>query len=402
MVAVASCFAQILALIDRVAFAKAVRQHQAERGAKGFSCWDQFVGMLFCQMGSAHSLREICGGLATALGKLVHLGVRRPPTRSTLAYANAHRPWQLYETVFYHVLGRCQALAATKRRRFRFKNPLRTLDTTIIELCALVFDWARFQRTKGAIKLHLQLDHQGCLPCWALVTDGDPNDVRVAQQLTFAPGTIVAMDRGYLDYALYHRWTVTDVGFVTRPRTNMLYEVLDRRPVPTRSAVLADEVIRLTGLHAADRCPVPLRQVTIWDEPQQRALTFLTNLMHRAASTIAAIYKERWQIELLFQALKQRLRIKTFVGTSENAVQIQIWTALIAMLLLKFRQLKATWTWSLSNLAALLRLNLLTYRDLWGWLNAPFEHPVLEPVPEQVMLFTGYLGQQQAQPQIKT
>jgi hypothetical protein len=389
MVAVASCFSQILALIDRVAFAKAVQQHQAERGAKGFSCWDQFVSMLFCQMGSAHSLREICGGLATALGKLVHLGVRRPPTRSTLAYANAHRPWQLYETVFYHMLGRCQALAATKRRRFRFKNPLRTLDTTIIELCASVFDWARFQRTKGAIKLRLQLDHQGCLPCWALVTDGDTNDVRVAQQLTFAPGTIVAIDRGYLDYALYHRWTVTDVGFVTRPRTNMLYEVLDRHPVPTRSAVLADEVIRLTGLHAADRCPVPLRQVTIWDQTQQRAFTFLTNLMHLAASTIAAIYKERWQIELLFKALKQRLRIKTFVGTSENAVQIQIWTALIAMLLLKFLQLKATWTWSLSNLAALLRFNLLTYRDLWGWLNAPFEHPVLEPVPEQATLFTG-------------
>ena len=285
----ASCFAQILALADRVAFAGALRQHQAERGAKGFSCWDQFVAMLFCQMGAAHSLREICGGVATALGKLVHLGVRRTPTRSTLAYANAHRPWQLYETVFYDVLRCCQALAATKRRRFRFKNPLRTLDTTIIELCASVFDWARFQRTKGAIKLHLQLDHHGCLPCWALITEGDVNDVRVAQTLAFAPGTIVVIDRGYLDYALYHRWTVTDVGFVTRPRTNMRYEVLDRRPVPTRGAVLADEVIRLTGLHAADRCPVPLRQVTIWDETQQRPLTVLTNLMHLAASTIAAI-----------------------------------------------------------------------------------------------------------------
>ena len=389
MVAVASCFAQILALTDRVAFARAVRQHQAERGAKGFSCWDQFVAMLFCQMGAAHSLREICGGLATALGKLVHLGVRRTPTRSTLAYANAHRPWQLYETVFYDVLGHCQALAAMKRRRFRFKNPLRTLDTTIIELCASVFDWARFQRTKGAIKLHLQLDHQGCLPCWALITEGGVNDVRVAQTLTFTPGTIVVIDRGYLDYALYHRWTVTDVGFVTRPRTNMLYEVLDRRPVPTRGAVLADEVIRLTGLHAADRCPVPLRQVTIWDETQQRTLTFLTNLMHLAASTIAAIYKERWQIELLFKALKQHLKIKTFVGTSENAVQIQIWTALIAMVLLKFLRLKSTWPWSLSNLAALLRFNLLTYRDLWAWLDAPFESPVLEPAPLQGTLFGG-------------
>jgi hypothetical protein len=387
MVAVASCFAQMLALIDRTAFARAVQQHQAERGTKGFSCWDQFVSMLFCQMASAHSLREICGGLATALGKLVHLGVRRTPTRSTLAYANAHRPWQLYESVFYDLLHRCQVLAATKRRRFRFKNPLRTLDSSLIELCAQVFDWARFQRTKGAIKLHLQLDHQGCLPCWALVTEGDVNDVRVAQTLTFAPGTIVVVDRGYLDYALYQRWTVTHVGFVTRPRTNMLYHVLDRRPVSARGPVLADEVIRLTGPHAPERCAVPLRQVTIWDETQQRRLTFLTNLMHLAASTIAAIYKERWQIELLFKALKQHLKIKTFVGTSENAVQVQIWIALLAMLLLKFLQLKSTWPWSLSTLAALLRFNLLTYRDLWAWLNAPFEPPALTPAPRQETLF---------------
>lgn len=387
MVAVASCFAQILALIDRTDFARAVRQHAAERATKGFRCWDHFVAMLFCQMGSAHSLREICGGLATALGKLVHLGVQRTPTRSTLAYANAHRPWQLYETLFYQVLTRCQTVAALKRRRFRFTHPLRTLDTTLIQLCATVFDWTRFQRTKGAVKLHLQLDHQGCLPCWALVTDGNTNDVRVAQQLTFAPGTILAVDRGYLDYALYHRWTLTEVGFVTRPRTNMLYDVLEQRPVPTRGPVIADEVIRLTGLHAGDRCPVPLRQVIIWDETQQRRLTFLTNLMHLAASTIAAIYKERWQIELLFKALKQHLKIKTFVGTSENAVQVQIWIALLAMLLLKFLQLKSTWPWSLSNLAALLRFNLLTYRDLWAWLNAPFERRLLAPRPTQAALF---------------
>jgi len=387
MVAVASCFAQILTLIDRIAFARAVRQHQAERAAKGFTCWDHFVAMLFCQMGGAHSLREICGGLATALGKLVHLGVRRTPTRSTLAYANAHRPWPLYEAVFYDLLRRCQALAVTKRRRFRFRNPLRTLDTTIIELCASVFDWARFQRTKGAIKLHLQLDHQGCLPCWALVTDGDTNDVRVAQQLTFAPGTIVALDRGSLDYALYQRWTLTGVGFVTRPRTNRLYGIVARRSVPMRGPVLSDEVIHLSSPHAAERCTVPLRQVVIWDPVQQQRLTFLTNLLHLAASTIAAIYKERWQIELLFKALKQHLKIKTFVGTSENAVQVQIWIALIAMLLLKFLQLRSTWAWSLSNLAALLRFNLLTYRDLWAWFNAPFERPVLTPAPTPGTLF---------------
>jgi hypothetical protein len=234
----------MLTLIDRAAFARAVHQHRAEHAAKGFSCWDQFVAILFCQMGAAHSLREICGGLATALGKLVPLGLRTAPTRSTLAYANAHRPWQLYETVFYTLLRQCQALAATKRRRVRFKHPLRTLDTTIIELCATVFDWARFQRTKGAIKLHLQLDHQGCLPCWALMTDGDTNDVRLAQRLTFAPGPILVVDRGYLDYARYQRWTATGVWFVTRPRTNMLYEVVERRPVSLRGPGLADEVIR--------------------------------------------------------------------------------------------------------------------------------------------------------------
>jgi len=386
MVAVASCFSQLLSLIDRHAFARAVRQHRAEHAAKGFTCWDQFVAMLFCQMGAAHSLREICGGLATGLGKLVHLGLRQAPTRSTLAYANAHRPWQVFEAVFYDLLTRCQSVAATKRRRFRFTHPLRLLDATIIELCATVFDWARFQRTKGAIKLHLQLDHQGCLPCWALITDGDTNDVRIAQTLSFAPGTIVAMDRGYLDYALYSRWTAAGVWFVTRARPNMLYAVQERRPVSGRGGVTRDETIWLTSPHAADRCRVPLRRVVVWDQEQARELVFLTNIQHLAASTVAAIYRERWQIELFFKAIKQHLKIKTFVGTSENAVQIQIWTALIAMLLLKCLQLQSTWAWSLSTLAALLRFNLLSYRDLWAWLDAPFQVPLVEPQPEQLAL----------------
>ncbi len=386
MIPVASCFSQLLSLVDRASFARAVRQHQGERGAKGFSCWDQFVAMLFCQMGGANSLREICGGLATATGKLVHLGLHQAPTRSTLAYANTHRPWQLYQTVFEDLLKSCQSLAATKKRRFRFKHPLRSVDTSIIELCIKVFDWARFQRTKGAVKLHLQLDHQGCLPCWALITDGDTNDVRIAQKLEFAPGTIVVIDRGYLDYALYERWTDCGVYFVTRPRTNMLYKVTERRPVPTRGNVTRDETIKLTSEHARKRCSSLLRQVTVWDAEHDRELVFLTNIFHLAASTIGAIYKDRWQIELFFKALKQNLKIKTFVGTSENAVNVQIWTALIAMLLLKFLWLKSTWAWSLSNLAAMLRFNLLSYRDLWAWLDEPFKIPIVVPDGQQLAL----------------
>ncbi|HET9882906.1 MAG TPA: IS4 family transposase [Candidatus Binatia bacterium] len=386
MIAVASCFSQLLSLVDRASFARAVRQHQAERGAKGFGCWDQLVAMLFCQMGGANSLREICGGLATATGKLVHLGLHQAPTRSTLAYANAHRPWQLYQTVFEELLKSCQNLAATKKRRFRFKHPLRSVDTSIIELCIKVFDWARFQRTKGAVKLHLQLDHQGCLPCWALITDGDTNDVRIAQKLDFAPGTIVVIDRGYLDYALYERWTESGVYFVTRPRTNMLYEGIERRAVPSRGNVKRDETIQLAEGYGRKRCPSRLRQVTVWDAEHERELVFLTNIFHLAASTIGAIYKDRWQIELFFKALKQNLKIKTFVGTSENAVNVQIWTALIAMLLLKFLWLKSTWAWSLSNLAAMLRFNLLSYRDLWAWLDEPFKIPIVIPDRQQLAL----------------
>ena len=387
MIAVTSCFSQLLSLIDRAAFERAVKQHKAELGAKGFSCWEQFVAMLFCQMGGAHSLREICGGLATAMGKLVHLGVRAAPSRSTLAYANSHRPWQLYQSVFENLLKHCQAMAALKQRRFRFKHPLRSLDGTVIELCVTMFDWARFQRTKGAVKLHLQLDHQGYLPCCAVLTDANTSELSVARGMEFSPGSIVIIDRGYLDYALYETWNKAGVYFVTRAHTNMVYKVLENREATARGNVMKDEKIQLSSAYAQERCQSPLRRVVVWNSEQEREFVFLTNIHHLAASTIAAIYKDRWQIELFFKALKQNLKIKTFVGTTENAVNVQIWTALIAMLLLKYLLLKSTWTWSLSNLAAMLRFNLLSYRDLWAWLNAPFEIPIFIPQGEQMTFF---------------
>jgi hypothetical protein len=383
----ASCFAQVLSLVDRNDFGRAVLRHGAEQASKGFSCWEQFVSMAFCQLGAANSLREICGGLATAMGKLVHLGLDKAPPRSTLAYANKHRPWEVYEDVFYSVLGRCGALAATKGRKFRFKNPLRSLDATVIDLCVKVFDWARFRRTKGAIKLHLQLDHRGYLPCWALVTDGKTHDVKAAQGLSFVPGTIVAMDRGYNDYRLFAAWTEAGVFFVTRAKENMVYEVVEEREVPQRGNILSDETICLTGVGAEEKCPYPLRRIVVWDDENAREIVVLTNLFGFAASTVAAIYKERWQIELFFKALKQHLKVKTFVGTSENAVKTQIWVALISILLLKYLQLRSSWGWSLSNLAAMLRFNLLTYRDLWAWLDAPFHVPILEPQENQLELF---------------
>lgn len=384
MIRVASCFAQVLELIDRGGFGRVVRELKAERGAKGFRCWDQFVAMLFCQLGAAHSLREICGGLNTAMGRVVHLGLHAAPKRSTLAYANEHRPWELYQRVFEQLLGRCQELAASRQRPFRFKNPLRVIDATVIDLCLEMFDWARFRRTKGAIKLHLQLQDQGCLPCWALVTEGRMHEVRVAQGLRFEPGTIVAMDRGYTDYKLFGRWTDQGVFFVTRMKTNARFQVVHTIPGGV-TGVRKEEWIRLTG-SGARHCSRVLRRITVWDERRQREIVLLTNEPRLSAATLARVYRYRWQIELFFKALKQNLKIKTFVGTSENAVKTQVWTALIAMLLLKFLQLKSSWKWSLSNLAAMLRFNLLTYRDLWAWLDDPFGVPIHEPAAEQLAL----------------
>jgi len=384
MIRVASCFAQVLDLINRHDFGRAVKSLDAERGAKGFRCWDQFVAMLFCQLGSAHSLREICGGLATALGRVVHLGLKEAPKRSTLAYANSHRPWEVYQRVFELILRRAEGLAATRKRPFQFKNPVRLLDATVIDLCLEVFDWAKFRRTKGAIKLHLQLADRGCLPCWALVTEGRTHEVRVAQSLSFEPGTIVVMDRGYTDYGLFGRWTRQGVLFVTRMKSNAQFEVIHTIN-GGEQGVRKEEWIRLTGMAAKD-CPDVLRRITVWDAEQNREIVLLTNDRRLVASTIARIYHFRWKIELFFKALKQNLKIKTFVGTSENAVKTQIWTALIAMLVLKFLQLKSSWNWSLSNLAAMLRFNLLTYRDLWDWIDDPYGVPIQEPDVQQLTL----------------
>jgi hypothetical protein len=380
-------FSQLLKLFPRTEFQALVKRTHAERHARGFTCWGQFVAMLFCQLGRAHSLREICGGLRSSEGKLKHLGITAPH-RSTLAYANEHRPWQLYRAVFQELLARCQPLAKG-RRKFRFKNPLVSLDSTVIDLCATLFDWAHFRRTKGAVKLHCLLDHDGYLPSVVVITDGKRHDVRVGRTLRLAPGTILVMDRGYVDYAWFGRLTTDAVFFVTRLKDNARYRVVERRRVPERSQIQRDEVIRLAGPAAEAKCPHDLRRVEVYDPDKDETLVFVTNHLTFGATTIAAVYKDRWQVELFFKALKQNLKIKTFVGTSANALKMQVWTALIAILLLKYLQLRSRFAWSLSNLVALLRMNLFVHRDLWTWLDQPFEGPPTVLMASQGVLDLG-------------
>jgi len=377
-----SIFSQLLQLFSRTEFQHLVTVTQAERHSKGFTCWGQFVAMLLCQLGRAHTLREITGGLRSCEGKLKHLGITAP-SHSTLAYANEHRPWELYEQVFLQLFDRCRTQVVGKKT-FRFKNKLISMDSTTIDLCLEMFDWAKFRRTKGAIKLHLLLDHDGYLPSFAVVTEGNVSDVKVARQFHFDPGAIVVDDRGYNDYALFGRWTGQGVYFVTRMKDNALYEVIGEKKVPQNRNVLKDEMVELRGPKAIEKCPYPLRRIEVYDPETEEVLVFLTNHMNLGATTIAAIYKERWRIESFFKALKQNLKIKTFVGTSANAVKIQIWTALIAMLILRFLQLRSKFNWSLSNLVALLRMNLFTHRDLWAWLNKPFEIAPVPYEPEQL------------------
>lgn len=380
----ASLFSQILNLIDRAAFAKAVQRTGAERRTKGFSCWEQFVAMSFCQLAQAKSLREIEEGLACCEGRLRHLGIEEAPARSTLSYANRARPAALFEEIFYSLLGRCQAEAP--RHGFRFKHQLLSLDSTVLELCASMFDWARFRRTKGAAKLHLLLDHDGLLPVYALITEGAVADVSVAQQLLLPPGSIVVMDRGYNDYRLFEAWTLEKVGFVTRLKSNAEYFVTQPRLQKDEGLIRRDELIEFQCITAGRTIWQTYRRIEVWLEDKQETLVLLTNRLDLSASTIAAIYKQRWQIELFFKAIKQNLRIKTFVGTSANAVHIQIWTALIAILLLKYLQFKSRCAWALSHLVALLRWNLFSYRDLWIWLDQPLTTPPQLPPETQLSL----------------
>jgi hypothetical protein len=379
----------MLQLISRTGFEQAVRKHRAERHARGFSSWGQFVAMLFCQLGGAKSLREICGGLAASEGKLRHLGLPAAPPRSTLAYANEHRPWQLYEELFQQLLTQCRAVAVQQSagsHKFRFKHKLISVDATVIDLCASVFDWARFRRTKGAVKLHLLLDHDGFLPCYAVITEGKHHEVRVARQMQYESGTLLVMDRGYNDYGWFADLTQQGVYFVTRMKDNADYLVLEERELPRRKGLLRDQVICFYQ-QAREGKQCYFRRIEFYDEEQDRVLVFVTNHLTLAAATVAEVYKQRWQIELFFKALKQSLRIKTFVGTSANALKTQIWAALIAILLIKYLQLKARFGWSLSNLVALLRQQLFVYRDLWAWLNDPFQAPPpWESMPEQLAL----------------
>jgi hypothetical protein len=355
-------FSEVLKLCPRYHFDKAVKQHEGDRYVKTFTTWQQFMAILYSQITQKDSLRDIVTGLSAHAARWYHLGLTGIH-KSTLADANGKRDYRIFEGLFYNLMGRCKTL--TPKHKFRFKNPLYAIDASTIDLCLSVFPWAKFRTAKGAIKMHCLYDHSGALPTFLTVTDGKKHDVRAVKEtsLPLSPDSIISMDKAYIDYKWLNSLNNQGVWFVTRAKRNIDYALTGQHPV-TGKGVLSDERIALQGPRTKTYYPKELRLIRYHDEERKKTLTFLTNNFKLAASTIAQIYKSRWQIELFFKWIKQNLKIKSFLGTSKNAVLTQIWVAMCYYLLLTYIKYQTKYGHSLLYLSRVIREMLFERKSL--------------------------------------
>lgn len=368
---------QLMQTFSRFEFQKAVSDTKTEYHARGFTSWTHFTAMMFGQLAGQDSLRGIEAGLATQAQSLYHLGVK-PVHRSTLAYANEHRNHELFKKLFFSMLSKCQPLAPG--HAFQFKNPVYSLDATVIDLCLSLYDWATFRKTKGAVKLHVKLNHAGYLPSFAVITEGNIHETRAAQSIPFEKNDVVAIDRGYLALPWLKSLDNKGVFFVIRLRRRTQYKVVGRRDTSDYDTIHADQDIEFTGFYTKKKYPGCLRRIRSKDPVTGKSIVLLTNNFTWSPATIARIYKERWQIELFFKTLKQQLKVKSFIGTSKNALLSQLWVALITYLVLSYLKFKSKFQWSLYTLCMVLPANLFARRNLWDWLNAPFhERSAVKP-----------------------
>lgn len=386
-------FAQILQTLDRISFKKLVNKHQSDKHQKGINSWTHLVTMLFCQFSKLNSLRDVCNGLKSASGNLNHINIHKPPCKSSLSYQNKHRDWQVFKDYYFNLLGKLTSMAHFKQNRFKIKAKILLLDSTTISLCLSLFDWARFRKKKGAIKLHTLLDYDGCLPVYMNMTDGKVHDARAAKEINLPKDAVVVADRAYVDFVTLDRWAKSGSYFVVRLKTSVKFNRLNEKPLPEdrHHHILVDEYIELSEEKTKAKYPGKLRRVVVWDEENRQTIELITNQFSWTANTISELYKARWEIEIFFKDIKQLLKIKSFLGTSANAVLIQIWTALITILILKYLKACSKFNWHMSNMVAFLRLNLLVKFDLRKLLDDPFEHPPDKnkiPDPDQLVLFS--------------
>jgi len=366
-------FAQLLKLVPRHQFEVLAEAHHLGRRFRKTSRWSQFVALAMGQLSGRHSLRDVVANASAQSSSWYHLGARRV-TRSTLARVNEQQPSEFYEALFGRLYRRCQANAP--QHRFRFKNPLYSIDSSLIDLSLKLFPWGHFALGKSALKLHLGLDHRGYLPAFATMTESRTSDIEVARSLSLPKGSIVVYDKGYDDYSWYTALTQQGIYFVSRQKRGALYRVIERRPVNKSLGLICDQTIELTGLKSRKEKLAPLRRIAYRDADTGIRYVFLTNNFKLAASTIAACYKERWQIELFFKWIKQNLKIKAFLGTSKNAVMTQIWIALCVYLMLAYLKFLSRLGCSLQQMIRLLQLNLFARRDLIALLRGDPPKPL--------------------------
>src|SRR5699024_9548003 len=317
-------------------------------------------------------------------GNLNHLGVEKAPSKSTLSYQNKRRDWELFRDYYYQLLETLGQQAYQKRTKFRIKSKIFLMDSTTISLCLSLFDWAKYKTAKGAVKMHTLLDYDGHLPAYVNITNGKTADNKGVYDIPLLKNSVVVADRFYNDFSLLNVWDSNKVFFVIRHKENLQFKSIKENDLPENrhQHILKDEVIELTGNQSKTKYPKQLRRVAIWDDENKQEIELITNQMTWTANTISELYKARWQVEIFFREIKQLLHIKSFVGTSENAVMIQIWTALITILILKALKAMGKYPWHLSNLVAFIRLNLFVKIELQKWLDEPFVEP--KPPPESL------------------
>ena len=377
-------FAQLLRLLPRHEFEAEAREHQHGQELRVMSRWAQFVALGFAQLTGRQSLRDIVSNLSAQGRKLYHLGVTAAVSRSSLARVNAEQPHTLYEALFGRLLSACQQRAP--RHGFRFKNKLYAVDASTIDLCLAVFPWASFRRTKAAIKLHVGLDLAGHLPSFVSVTEGKTGDVKVARTWTFPKGSVVVADRAYVDFKWFHQLQTRGVTFVTRLKRGVRYRVIRKHEVREGTGVLEDETIELTSARGRKAYAAPLRRVAFKDPVTKNRYVFVTNNTTWVAKTIADIYKSRWQIELFFKWIKQHLKVKRFVGRSQNAVMTQLWVATCIYLLLAYLKFAMRLRWNLHQMLQLLQLNMFERRPLQDLLAPPRPRGPSRPSVGQLLL----------------
>jgi hypothetical protein len=359
-------FSQLLKLLPRHEFESLAKQHHSGRSFRTATRWSQFVTMAMGQLSGRNSLRDIVENLSAQAHRLYHLGSAKM-SRSNLARINEDKPAVLYEALFGKLLQRCQSVAPG--HNFKFANPLYSLDASTIDLCLSAFPWADFRTTKGAVKLHVGLNHAGYLPEFVTITEGKKHDVKVGRMLNFPKGSIVAIDKAYNDYSWYKQLTDKGIFFVTRLKKNAKFRVVYRRSVLKEKGLTCDQTIEFTGLQTAKRCPIQVRRIGYRDPITGKHYVFLSNNFKLSAKTIADIYKSRWQVELFFKWIKQNLKIKSFVGTSKNAVMTQIWIAMCIYLLIAFIKFQSKLQKSMQQILRLLQVNLFEKRDLMALLR---------------------------------